>query len=354
MTFADVTPNLVRMWSSLRSRTAKAAFVALLTVCAITAVLAAAPAGPRFNLGVLRRDGLLVPFAAFDGGNWSAQWPSGDVGVPLPITLADVPRKWWGPPGPAASWTAWLSDGTTRTLKLGKPVHVPVFCDGHLAITTDYRGGPVDPGEPTVSKDGLAIAGDVKLQDVARVSVFAPETRHLIDLLTENFNKEEALAAKHFMRWTHPYDADERKAFPIELEALYRASDSTARGAWRTSYIEAVRRFPARPEDAGCGLITFARGWVTEIDGKKPIINIGARVTYCDRAEVSFMLPFGRLVLDKDVYWVFQISSWRDELYSVARTRPDGVRPVVAVAGGECPRGMVPGAAWRGRGRGGE
>lgn len=66
------------------------------------------------------------------------------------------------------------------------------------------------------------------------------------------------------------------------------------------------------------------------------------------------MLPFGRLVLDKDVYWVFQISSWRDEVYSVARTRPDGVRPVVAVGGGECPRGMVPGAAWRGRGRGGE
>ena len=50
------------------------------------------------------------------------------------------------------------------------------------------------------------------------------------------------------------------------------------------------------------------------------------------------MLPFGRLTTDSDVYWVYQISSWRDEVYSVARIRPDEVVPVVAVSGGGCPK----------------
>lgn len=88
------------------------------------------------------------------------------------------------------------------------------------------------------------------------------------------------------------------------------------------------------------------RGWVTEVQGKEPILNLGARVTYCDRAEVSFLHPFGRIVVDRgrgrgarpDVYWVYQVSSWRDEFYTVARVSAEGVRPVLAVAGGGCPK----------------
>jgi len=64
-------------------------------------------------------------------------------------------------------------------------------------------------------------------------------------------------------------------------------------------------------------------------------------VGFCDREDVSFMLPFGRVVLDNEVYWIYQISSWRNEFYSVARVRPEEVRPVVAVAGGECPKDAI-------------
>jgi hypothetical protein len=37
-------------------------------------------------------------------------------------------------------------------------------------------------------------------------------------------------------------------------------------------------------------------------------------------------------------YWVYQMSSWRDEVYTVALMRPDEVRPVVTVFGGGCPK----------------
>ena len=326
------------MWSSLRSRTGNTAVAALLVVAVTTIVVVAAPAGPKFSLGVLRRDGLLVPFATFDGRGWSVPWPDSDFNVPLPISLSDVPKKWWGAAGPDPAWTAWIRDAEPRPLKLGKPVHVSVFCGGHVALTTDYHGGPFDPKEPTVPKDGLAIAGDIKLDDVVDVSVHSPDANKLIAAITDDFNNEESLAAEHFTRWRHPFTGEEREKYPIELEAFYRSIQTTSRGSWRTSYIEAVRKFPARAGDQGCGLITFVRGWVTEQPPKKPVINIGARITYCDRADVSFMLPFGRLTIDKDVYWVYQISSWRDEVYSVARIRPDDVDPVVAVAGGGCPK----------------
>jgi hypothetical protein len=89
-------------------------------------------------------------------------------------------------------------------------------------------------------------------------------------------------------------------------------------------------------------------GWVTEVPGKTPVIDIRARVTYCDREDVPFIQPFGRFVARdaggrvQDVFWVYQLSSWRNEFYSVARVTKDGVRPVVGVSGGGCPKEPAP------------
>ena len=308
---------------------------------ALSAIVLAAPG--EFSVGVLRRDGILIPFASFDGRQWNVVWPGSDLRQPLPIGLGDVPSRWWGGPGAAAPWTAWLRNDEKRPLKLVKPVHVPIFCGAHLAIATDYRGGPASEPEPTVPKDGIATAGDVTILPVTQVSVLAPDASRIIDAITERFNEEEALAEKHFTSWRHPFPRPVRERMLIVLEAYYRSTDKGPNGDYRTSYIEAIRKFPAGVRDEGCGLITFVRGWVTESGDAKPEINIGARITYCDRADVSFIQPFGRVLVARgrgagDVYWIHQTSSWRDEFYSVVRVAPDGVRPVLVVAGGGCPK----------------
>jgi len=324
----------------------------VLALALTAAVPLAADVRQSFGLGVLRRDGVLIPFAAYNGKSWTATWPGPNSNTVFPISIADIPKGWWGAPGPAAPWTAWLSDGSKKPLALKKPEHTRVFCATELGVRTDYAGEAFDPREPTVPKAGLAIAGDATLLPVTPVSLFSQDAKKIVEAITDDFNKEEKLAAAHFMNWMHPFDDEERKAYPIELEAFYRSRDTTPSGTWMTSYIEAVRRFPARGPDNDCGLITFVRGWVIEREGKTPVIDVGARVTYCDRADVSFMLPFGRLMIDREPYWVYQLSSWRDEIYGVSRVKPEEVRPVLAVAGGGCPKeAPVPG---RGRGRGGE
>ena len=322
---------------------------AFLLSAVLTAALCAtgAAASGEFSVGVLRRDGVLIPFASFRGGEWSVVWPGSDLGQPLPIGLGDIPERWWGGAGPKAPWTAWLRDAEKRPLKLLKPVHVPIFCGAHLAIATDHRGEPGTEREPTVPKDGIATAGDVTVLPVTQVSVVSPDAAHIVQTITERFNEEERLAEKHFTNWVHPFPPFMRYRLPITLEAFYRATDAGPGGDFRTTYIEAVRKYPALTGDQGCGLITFVRGWITEYGDKKPEINIGARITYCDRNDISFIQPFGRIRVPRgslrahgpgDVYWIYQTSSWRDEFYSVARVAPEGVRPVVVVAGGGCPK----------------
>jgi hypothetical protein len=66
--------------------------------------LAAAPPQPSSGstghlvVAVVRNDGLLLPFAAFDGRKWSAPWPGeigGSASPELPVSLGSVPPKWW-------------------------------------------------------------------------------------------------------------------------------------------------------------------------------------------------------------------------------------------------------------------
>src|SRR5258708_21141398 len=108
----------------------------------------------KFSLAALRRDGVIIPFASFDGRVWSLHWPDSDVAVPLPISLADVPKKWWGPQGPDTPCTARLAEGETRPLKLAKPVHAKGFCSGHPPAAPYYRGGSLCPPQPTRATDG--------------------------------------------------------------------------------------------------------------------------------------------------------------------------------------------------------
>ena len=310
---------------------------------ALASLSAAPPPNSKFTVAVLRRDGILIPFAAFNGRMWTAPWPS-DPQI-LPISLSDIPKAWWGDIGPSAPWTAWLADAEKRPVKLVKPVHVPIFCGARMAVATDYRGAAPDEPVPTVAKDGIATAGDVEIEPITQISLHAPDASKMVAMLTEKFNEQETLATENFANWHHPYGPLGRSNFPIALESYYRVTEKSA-VEFRTSYVEAVRRYPASYAEEGCGLVTYARAWVTEVPGKKPIINLGARITYCDRAEVSFLQPFGRVRLDAggrggrgtQIFWIYQLSSWRDEYYSVVNITPEGMKPVVVVGGGGCPK----------------
>ncbi len=312
--------------------------VLLATALAATSVIVGlADDRPRFTLGVLRQDGLLVPFASYDGKGWDRPWPEEPGTMAIPIGVGDIPREWWGAAGAGAAWTARFPDGRSRPLTLGAPIRIPVFCSTRLALRTDYRGAPPRPGDPTVVKDALAIAGTAPpLVPIDRVPVDSADARELTALITEKFNRAERTAASSFAHWSHPFKRAEREKIPFRVESYYRAPMTQT--GWTASYVEAIREFPARGGDRGCGLITYGFGWVRRGPGKAPDIDLGARVTYCDRNDVPFLLPFGRLELAGDSYWIYQLSSWRDEYYSVVRTRPGETKQVAGYSGGYCVR----------------
>jgi hypothetical protein len=298
-------------------------------------------------LAVVRNDGILLPFAAFNGRKWSAPWPFlqrrfGPTTIEIPVNLASVPLEWWGGERPG-DWRLWPMNATSsRPLTLSTLMMMQIGTNRQIGFRTDQPPvlPPVPPFELPFPKIGVAVAGDTPVTPIATVSALSDRRKTFAESLREDITKAEdrALGAiSASSNWRHPIKRDARAALVPELEAWYVTPLGS--GAEQLSYIEAVKKYPLQPDDQGCGLETFASGWVYQESDpqKKARARLTAVVTYCDRRGVSYMLPFGQMKVNDRVHWIVQMSGRDHEWYAVVEATPDRARYVAEFQAGSVP-----------------
>ncbi len=316
---------------------------ALLTLC-ITHIAASLPhpaavqeQASAFMLSVLRRDGIVVPFATFDGRRWSKRWPE-RLPLERPISLESVPDGWWGVKPPPRRMQLWSEGGRIGEVTVTAPVIGALMCEPRMTLRSDYTASQPAPPRFVLPfpKDGLLVSSDIPVSSVETVDPGGADGAAILALALNDFNREESAAASVFTAWRHPVKPAERKKVPVTLEALYRApTDEPESMAY---FLEAVRQYPADPNDPdGCGLATYVSGWVVTSQ-QRTMVRVGARVTFCDRKGVGYMLPFGLVRADGKAYWVFQYSGFEAESYEVIRPHRRGVETAVIYHAGSCGR----------------
>jgi hypothetical protein len=290
------------------------------------------------HVAVLREDGIMLPFASFDGRNWKSAWPQ-SVDRVLPASLDDIPDSWWGgsPPGP---WHVWRpgEKGRPAPLSLKSPATIAVGQVRRLGIRTDYPlvALPVHPFAVPFPKAGLAVAGTADLKPIASVSRLSPawgqmlgSVRRAVDLAEER----AVVALQRYASWAHPYKRSFRERVEPELEAWYTTRFADVR--YGVSYVEAVKKYPPGPKDQGCGLESFITGWVHhEPKDAPPKTELRAAIMYCDRDRASYMQPFGELEARGRTHWIVQMAGQDHEWYAVVELRPGRVRYVAQYEGG--------------------
>lgn len=309
---------------------------------ALVPVLLLASDTPSFTLSVLRRDGVLVPFASYHQGKWATPWPVPGKAAIIPIALADVPDDWWWKVPPTATWTFWPFEGAARLLRASAPVRYPAQCLSGVGLKTDYTTDrPIPPPiERPFPKEGVAVGGPVKIDRVEILDRRAPEWDDFAQRIRQPFAYVERDAAAGFSSWRHPLSRSERESRPVTIEALYRAK---VRAAGELYFVEASRAYGDPRQKDGCDVVTFASGWIRPWKPDRQVFDLSAVVTYCDRAGVEFILPLGLLRLEKrPPAWIVQVASWDYERYVVVETGLDENRVLVNAFGGSCPRPAQP------------
>lgn len=294
--------------------------------------------GSPFTVAVLRRDGLVVPFAVFDGKKWEAPWPAELRALDLPLDMAGIPSKWWGKPGPISEMTAWVDGANRGPIHLTGSTVIPLMCEPRVALVSDYRSTAPAPTslEPPFPKDGLAVSGSQRVEPIQVLSPDSGEWAATATYLADDFDSAENSAVEAFTEWKHPVPHAARRKMPVEIEALYRAPMEEA--GWTAYYVEAVKRYQPGPRDEGCGLVTSASGWMAvKADGKR-VANVSAQVTYCDRRDVTYMLPLGLLPVKDQTFWAFQLSGYGREGYAIVRPTPKRLETHVKYSAGVCMR----------------
>jgi hypothetical protein len=311
--------------------TTKTAWVFAAVVSTAAALVAADTPRDVFGVGILRRDGVLIPFATFDGRRWRNTWPAPARELTVPVNLDSVPKGWWGPTGPLETWHAWV-EWTSHPVRVTQPDWVDVHCARHLALKTDYRADGVLPSEKEqpYPKEGLATSPLQRVERIEIVSPAAQERRALAPVLLEAFNRAERDTASHGSG--HPIARRSREHVDPAIEALYAFGESP-----RIYYVEATRAYRSlgqQPDE--CLAVAFGTGWFVREGSAVRSLVTAVDLLDCDRLGASYMLPLGVIRAAGRLFWLAQFSGWEHERYAVLEITPKKIEVMVSTWGGGC------------------
>jgi hypothetical protein len=296
----------------------------------VAALCAADAPRAAFGVGILRRDGIIIPFAAFDGRKWSANWPKPTGELTVPISVSSIPSKWWGPTPPLDAWQVTTATGASLVHVL-QPDWMDIHCARQIGLRTDYRPPtlPPPPSTQPYPKDGLAIAPPHDVNRIDIVPNTGDEARALTEEMHRAFNEAER---KTEGRHGHPVERRAREGVQPDFEAIYAWGQTP-----RIYYVEASRSYRTFGQYVGeCAGVGFGTGWFLRDSSGVRTVTMVVDVLNCDRDYASYMLPLGVLRLNDRTFWLAQFSGYDHERYVVLENKEKSVDVVINSWGGAC------------------
>jgi len=332
---------------------------------------AAGEASGPFTLAVLRKDGAVIPFAHFDGRKWSNSWVVPTKAFEVPLSLDDVPDRWWPQKKTITTWTAWPTQRSSRRIETQGPVLLRAHCQRTVGLRTNWAPNEIPPpdGVQPYPKEGVATAGgSVVVEPVQLIGDSAPEWKMVAEKVSEEVTARELAAVRSLGSvWTHPVPEGQRAKTPFEPEVVLRSHDRAS--GWDVYYFEGVKRYPSRPRPGdprlsirggqvfvrpgtvavrppgemaaaqakgGCELLSFASGWLMVSAGRKPALRLSVDITDCNREGLVYTLPLGALRLNGRLVWIIQVSGYGYERYEIVEIQDAKLKILLATPGGAC------------------
>jgi hypothetical protein len=283
----------------------------------------------RFAIAIVRPDGAIVPFAAYDSGRWEQAWPEADEATAI-RAIDDAPSVWSRRRERVPNtWQVWpASEEKSIRAQVSGIEIVEARCSGQLALKTNLP--PARADHPL--KYGIAVdSSDVVVGRSAEVrrpdSIWASAERAVLSSFS---SREIAQATRRGEQLP--------REIPVpapQLTALYRETTSPRSPLYFVA--EKKYRTARSPQDPKCGAVTMMTGWLVPSDaGTYTVVDPRMFLTDCDAKEARTGLPLAAFRVSGQLFWVLQEHGYEDETYLIAEIRQSDIRYPIEANGGGC------------------
>jgi hypothetical protein len=304
----------------------------------------------QFKASILREDGVLIPFAEYRDGKWSAPWPKREGYGDSENSLAELPEAWFVKGNEfSAIWYFRPTDGPPKTLKAGQTVKVQSHCQENWGLSSDYPGKPVKAN--TVHHNlGIALDLENRIDSPFELTNSSPESQSVISFIQTAFDKAEApkireinasinqVSVSNPSRHVTPYPSDDvRKKMKLDIRKLYRCRSAIDKQY--IYYFEVRKEYKKSLDshDATCDYVSAYSGWMRQNNRAGPILlDSQMTLTDCDMKEIEFIKPLGIMTMGERTFIFTEDHEWESESYSIFEISGPGVKRVLKVYGGGC------------------
>ena len=305
----------------------------LLAASSLTQVQVSPPSG--FALGLIRPDGILVPFAVFDGTSWIEAWPEPGEAIARDNMLAAVPSFWRKRQQQVPqAWHVAAERGAMVEINVLSHVVFDEHCGHQVGLLTDLHPRRADAHDKR-------LAADRAVPMILPLDLSAGGDRagwqDLVQLL-------EAEAARHENAAIADWERDSERASqlepaprrqPLRIRTLYAHRDTGS----RIMYYEVERQY-AKPISDSPGAepsVLFVSGWIYQATGSAPAtLNTVALITDPDFKGPVMMKQLGIVRAGGSALWVAQVHGYESEAVALFRIDAKGVQRVFSTFIGGC------------------
>ncbi len=303
-------------------------------------LLSASPVFPADTtallVGVLRSDGVIIPFAAHDGSRWDTPWPAADTPADTTMkTLGALPKKWYAPLSAVPrEWYVRTRTGNFHAARVDRPVVVKSRCSELWGLAADPVKNPEriprEPNSGITAKEGIALSRNVQVRAAVMVGKESGEWRSLQTAIREAFVAAEDKKG-------HPLSREAREREELTIPVLYRGAEESDGSS--ICYFEAVRNYVTAgllPGTSPAGA-SILRGWLRrDRTGVLTFIRHDFSSGRFTAPREPALIPLGILNLGGKTLWVVQEQEQGSESYRILEMGRSEVRVIAEMFGGGC------------------
>lgn len=299
----------------------------------------------KIHVGILREDGVLIPFARFNGSRWSVSWGPGSNDVTSRTaqgTPAQIPPIWWGGSPAQNDWRLIVDGGQPATVRALGAIRYENHCTGGIGLKTDYishvtiepNSYPLPYAGIVVSTDGLAAPG-VIASAVLDLHPGAPDYDFVVRQLP-------SLLARREPRLWADYDTRYRPDLsgPLPPPEYVTVLAGTLADGRRLIHFSAIRYLLKGLDGKAIEAATKINGWfVRATDATEPAL-LDARVSISDvdgKGGDGELLPaFASVSVGRRHFWIGTVGGYESESYVVIEVTSGKPAIVTAFEAGGC------------------